>query len=214
MTLRSLATAARCRHQREDGAGHEKVEASPTATRKPPSGSARGRCARRDLGIRRYCSQLGFNSSAEFAQYQYSAVSVNADWIVPVFFESSLPTIIRTALGWSFANNYGTNLDMFQTTTSAWDVAVRELDYGSNGAVGWIDCPPTAVQSGSHPSHHCADQVFRIDDVYIYDYDTTNEARNLVCHELGHTVGLRHSNDSDSPGSCMFLTWAIPRVLD
>lgn len=155
---------------------------------------------------------LNWGSSArvEFSPNQYNAVSVNADYIVPVFFESSLPTIIRTAFGWSFTNNYGTNLDMFQTTTSSWDVTARELNYGSTGVVGWVDCPPTAFQGGSHPSHHCADQILRLNDVYDFQYDTTNEARSVVCHELGHTVGLRHSNDVDSPGSCMFRVGPDP----
>jgi hypothetical protein len=37
------------------------------------------------------------------------------------------------------------------------------------------------------------------------DFDTQGGRRRIACHELGHTVGLRHWNQYHSgAGSCMF----------
>jgi hypothetical protein len=120
---------------------------------------------------------------------------------VPVFIESSVPPALRNALTWSFTNNYGYNLDFFRVTSGDWDVYVRAYNAGDIGYSGWVDCRPDAEQGGNHPFHHCADQQLRFNTFYPHQYDTTNEARSLVCHELGHTVGLQHP--SSDTGSCM-----------
>lgn len=79
------------------------------------------------------------------------------------------------------------------------DVFVHD-DYYGYAVAGWAVCPSGASQGGSHPDRWCIGQ-----DVY-YNLNATSyiedagSRAHLACHELGHTVGLRHSSDS---GSCM-----------
>lgn len=93
------------------------------------------------------------------------------------------------------ANVYDpTDLDMFQGTYSVFDVWATSGDYGQNGVFGWVDCPPSATTTGSHPGRTCYGQHLYLNQYsgYAYGFDTENERRFQTCHELGHTVGLNH----------------------
>ena len=75
--------------------------------------------------------------------------------------------------------------------------------YGNNGLRGWNACAGTAVFA--HPNQQCWLQWVRFNDIY-----TSPAANALACHELGHSLGLRHSTDT---ASCMFTPGPTSTVL-
>jgi hypothetical protein len=80
------------------------------------------------------------------------------------------------------------------------DVWVSDDDYGGNGIVGWVECPTNHTgQGGAEPNRWCRGQQLRY-NLWYYTHangflDTTAQRRFMSCHELGHTVGLRHRFD-------------------
>ncbi|MBB3044477.1 M57 family metalloprotease [Nocardioides soli] len=86
---------------------------------------------------------------------------------------------------------------------SDYDVRIMDGEYGDTPAYGWTDCPSSATLGGTHPNRWCYGQVLRINYALAAAWDTTWGRRALACHELGHTVGLRHEDASDPSSSCM-----------
>lgn len=84
------------------------------------------------------------------------------------------------------------------------DVEVRDADYGDNGLAGWVICPDGATTSGSHPYRSCFTQILR----YNTNYSRTDaQADRRACHEMGHTLALKHANSGANPDgtdSCMW----------
>ena len=78
---------------------------------------------------------------------------------------------------------------------AGFDVCVFDADFGDNGLAGWTACDSDF--SGSDPNVVCGLSFVRIN--LFFD---PPEIR-VACHELGHTVGLRHSSEQDS---CMKST--------
>lgn len=70
-------------------------------------------------------------------------------------------------------------------------VCVFDANYGNNGLYGWNACRSGA--SGSHPNMRCSHQWVRLNTAY-----TPPSAQRLACHELGHTVGIRHTSSTDT----------------
>lgn len=71
-------------------------------------------------------------------------------------------------------------------------VLVWEVDNPATSFVAWVDC--YGAQTGSNPNKRC--QV-----IALYansdNFDTSvngNYQKGIACHELGHTVGLRHTS--------------------
>lgn len=75
---------------------------------------------------------------------------------------------------------------------SGMDVCVFDFDYGDNNLYGWNAC--AGSYSGTHPNMVCELNYTRINLHYA------PPAMRIACHELGHSVGLRHTIDS---ASCM-----------
>ncbi len=107
----------------------------------------------------------------------------------------------KNATIWAFNNIYNpTDLTMFETSSSSADVFVYDFEFGLNGLHGWVVCPSGAQTGGSHPNRWCVGQQLRYNLSYPAAFDTAAERRVIACHELGHTVGLRHPT---SGVSCM-----------
>ncbi len=73
---------------------------------------------------------------------------------------------------------------------SSIDTCIFDSNYGDNGLNGWNACDgPT---SGSHPTMRCGTQWVRINEYY------SPPANRIVCHEVAHSVGLRHTQEQSS----------------
>jgi hypothetical protein len=75
------------------------------------------------------------------------------------------------------------------------DVVAFSEDYGENGAAGWVACPRDAPQGINASGHRwCQSQelFFNLNPRYSIFFDDDASRDHVACHELGHTLGLRH----------------------
>lgn len=79
-------------------------------------------------------------------------------------------------------------IDYSYCADSQMDTCVLDYNYGNIGYFGWNACGGTV--SGSHPAQRCTLQVVKI-NLYQNPYS----GRKMACHEIGHSVGLRHTSD-------------------
>lgn len=75
---------------------------------------------------------------------------------------------------------------------------------------GYTGCEDDATKGGSDPARWCHAQVLVFDKSNESSWDTTSRRRFLACHELGHTLGLRHRSAS---GPCMNNIGTYPTAL-
>ncbi|GAA1178925.1 hypothetical protein GCM10009584_20740 [Ornithinimicrobium humiphilum] len=98
------------------------------------------------------------------------------------------------------ANNVYDPTDLVVTVSSAAtcgsgkQICVFDQDYGNNNLYGWVAC--RAGSSGANPNRTCEHQWVRFNLAY-----TPPSYQRLACHELAHTVGLRHGTET---ASCVF----------
>lgn len=124
-----------------------------------------------------------------------------------VAFDSSLTDALAAALRDTMLEDYGpTDLTLIEQdhVDRLTDVIAWSQDYGENGAAGWVYCPPDAPQ-GINPTGHrwCRHQELRLNLNARYAVYLADEGSRayVVCHEMGHTVGLRHwGNPPESSG--------------
>ncbi|MEU7610205.1 hypothetical protein [Micromonospora sp. NPDC049204] len=94
------------------------------------------------------------------------------------------------------------------------DVWVHDWNYGSVDFFGITYCTDeNSGTGGSHPNRWCRGQQNRFNAYWYWNasgvFDTDFQRRLLTCHELGHTVGLRHNTVSSN--SCI---WWDPFVAN
>lgn len=70
------------------------------------------------------------------------------------------------------------------------DLCVYDADYGDNGLNGWNSCAGSV--SGSHPNQVCDWDWVRINLNY------SPPPKRIMCHEIAHSVGLRHTQEQAS----------------
>lgn len=134
-------------------------------------------------------------------------VSVGDDVRHFVFIDPSVPADLADSVRQAMTTAYGpTTLVMREESKvrNRTDVIVYAADYGENGAAGWTYCPPGAPQGiNGHGHRWCRNQElhFNLNPQYAAFFADDASRDAIACHELGHTVGLRHwGNPPDSEG--------------
>ena len=140
--------------------------------------------------------------------------SVGDDLRHRVAFDESLSERLAAALRATMAEDYGaTVLTLIEEAevTAETDVIAFSGDFGDNGAAAWVYCPSDALQGvNAAGDRWCRHQelYFNLNPRFGLFFDDDASRDHVACHELGHTVGLRHWGNppqTDGPGgaTCM-----------
>jgi hypothetical protein len=115
-----------------------------------------------------------------------------------VVFDVSLTDGLADSMRDTMAEDYGaTELILIEQArvTRMTDVIVYSNDYGENGAAGWVYCPSDSPQ-GVNPAgdRWCRQQElhFNLNPRYAIFFSDDASRDHVTCHEMGHTIGLRH----------------------
>lgn len=133
--------------------------------------------------------------------------SVGNDFLHYVVFDASLSDGLAESLRDTMVEDYSpTKLHLIEQpeVTSSTDVIAFSGDFGDNGAAGWVYCPPGSPQGVNvRGDRWCQRQelFFNLNPRFSIFFDDDASRDHVTCHELGHTVGLRHwGNPPESTG--------------
>ncbi len=96
------------------------------------------------------------------------------------------------------------------------DVEVLAESYPSINALAWTQCDSVATYGGSDASHTrwCRPQRLVYNTYFEAGYfPTDNAKRYIACHELGHTIGLRHPAAGETTVTCMTSATMSPKYV-
>ncbi len=130
----------------------------------------------------------------------------NNKWHAVRFY--SVTADVRSGVSWGIIEYDSTDLVVYSTTSDPLpDVRVYDWYYGTQVAA-WVDCPHDNTGTGSYGQNldWCRGLTLKVDLGMTDNYNfTATNWRHVGCHELGHTVGLRHrSSTSTCMSQCLF----------
>lgn len=133
--------------------------------------------------------------------------SVADDLRHQVLFDTTLTEGLVASLRDTILEDYGPT-DLAVTVaaelTSDTDVIAYSQDYGDIGAAAWVYCPSESPQGlNSEGDRWCRMQElhFNLNSRFAAFFEDDGSRDHVACHELGHTVGLRHwGNPPESVG--------------
>lgn len=108
---------------------------------------------------------------------------------------------IGAAFNW-YITNMGTVLNPRRDDSLSFPhVIVTDVNGSQNGLVAWVNCKNYYwARGGTGNRRWCHGKKLKFNGWYDFVYDTKQARRHIVCHEVGHTVGLHHG---PSTSSCM-----------
>jgi hypothetical protein len=124
--------------------------------------------------------------------------SVGNDATHYVAFDATLTIGLAESLRDTMLEDYEpTKLTMIlqDAVTPETDVIAFSQDYGNNGAAGWVYCPPDSPQGINRQRHRWCQQQelhFNLNSSIAVYFADDGSRDHVACHELGHTLGLRH----------------------
>lgn len=108
------------------------------------------------------------------------------------FNKISLTSDMSTAVNWNNSNNVLTTkltTSVYSNSSYQREVDIYDANYGATGWAGRWYCQRSALQG------ECLVGVVQLNTHYGYD---TAMRRQLVCHEIGHSLGLNHPTSGTS----------------
>lgn len=146
-------------------------------------------------------SNFGSSETPGAGGFPDTAVSLgNNQW--HYVWDDTTASGMSSALSYAMANEYDTqsDVDMLSGTSSVHDVKAQTGFHPQYWPVAFVDCPPGATTTGSHPNRTCYGQELEFNMTHSSYYNSIADRRAMACHELGHTLGLQHNSLA---GSCM-----------
>ena len=92
-----------------------------------------------------------------------------------------------------------------------YDVTIQIGSFPTIQALAWGQCNPSAQYGASDPNRWCVSQYIMWNTFFESTHYSTQAKKAFIgCHELGHTLGLRHTSRTTT---CMRTATIVPNFV-